>query len=64
MGRSEEVRQDRIAALDNGDNRIVGRKEQAVLANGAPVPEVRTFVRGWRTVQDETANTYVIEVAL
>jgi len=26
-----------------------------------PVPEVRTFVHKWRTRQDETANTYVVE---
>jgi hypothetical protein len=53
--------------VDDGEIRIVGRKdvlERAVLANGAPVPRVRSFVRKWRTVQDETANTYVIEIAL
>jgi hypothetical protein len=38
--------------------------EHAILANGAPVPRVRCFVPEWRTVQDETANTYVIEIAL
>jgi hypothetical protein len=40
-----------------GEIRIVGRKdvlEQAVLVNGGPVAGV----------SDETANTYVIEVAL
>jgi DNA invertase Pin-like site-specific DNA recombinase len=41
---------DRIE-VDDREIRIVGRKdvlEQAVLANGAPVPGVRSFVRKWR----------------
>jgi DNA invertase Pin-like site-specific DNA recombinase len=41
--------------VDDHEIRIVGRKdllEQALLANGAPVPGVRSFVRKWRTVQD------------
>jgi hypothetical protein len=38
--------------------------EQAVLANGAPVPRVRSFAPKWRTVQDETANTYVVVIAI
>ena len=41
--------------VDDGEIRIVGRKdvlEQAVLANGGPVPGVRSFVRKWRTRQD------------
>ena len=41
--------------VDDGGIRIVGRKdvlEQAALANGAPVPGVRSFVRKWRTRQD------------
>ncbi len=57
---------DRIE-VDDHQVRILGRKdvlEQAVLANGGPVPGVRSFVRNWRTGQDETANTYVIEIAL
>ncbi len=41
--------------VDDGEFRILGRKdvlEQAVLANGGPVPGVRRFVRNWRTRQD------------
>ncbi|MGE3702886.1 MAG: recombinase family protein, partial [Hyphomicrobiaceae bacterium] len=41
--------------VDDREIRIVGRKdvlEQAVLANDAPVPGVRSFVRKWRTRQD------------
>jgi site-specific DNA recombinase len=41
---------DRIE-IDDHQIRIVGRKdvlEQAVLANGQPVPGVRSFVRKWR----------------
>ena len=41
--------------VDDCEIRIVGRKdvlEQAVLANGGPVPGVRSFVRKWRTRQD------------
>ena len=47
--------------------RLFGRKdvlEQAVLAKGGPIPGVRSFVRRWRTVQDKSANTYAIEIAL
>ena len=43
---------DRIE-VDDGIVRIVGRKEvleQAVLAQGGPVPGVRSFVRKWRPV--------------
>lgn len=39
--------------VDDHEIRIVGRKdvlEQAVLADGAPVPGVRGFVRRWRPV--------------
>jgi hypothetical protein len=46
---------------------IVGRKDvlqQAVLANGGTVLGVRSLVRKWRTRQDETASTYVIETAI
>jgi len=41
--------------VDDTQIRIRGRKdvlEQAVLADGAPVPGVRSFVRRWRTRQD------------
>ena len=45
----------------------MGRKDvlaQVVLANGGPVSGVRSFVRKWRAGQDETANTYVIGIAV
>ena len=45
--------------VDDGEIRIVGRKdvlEQAVLANGAPVPGVRSFVRKWRTGEDSNSR--------
>lgn len=41
--------------VDDREIRIVGRKdvlEQTVLANGAPAPGVRSFVRKWRTGED------------
>lgn len=41
--------------VDDAQIRILGRKdvlEQAVLANGGPIPGVRSFVRKWRTRQD------------
>ena len=53
--------------VDDAQIRIQGRKdilEQAVLANGGPVPGVRSFVRKWRAVHDKSANSYVIEIAL
>ena len=45
---------DRIE-VDDAQIRILGRKdvlEQAVLANGGPIPGVRSFVRKWRPVGD------------
>ena len=39
--------------VDDHQIRIIGRKdvlEQAVLANGGPVPRVRSFVRKWRSL--------------
>ena len=57
---------DRIE-VDDAQIRIIGRKdvqEQAVLASGGPVPGVRSLVRKWRAIQDESANTYVDEIAL
>ena len=45
---------DRIEG-DDCQIRFIGRKdvlEQAVLANGGPVPRVRSFVCNWRTRQD------------
>jgi site-specific DNA recombinase len=45
---------DRIE-VDDRQIRIVGRKdvlEQAIAADGRPVPGVRSFVRKWRTGQD------------
>jgi site-specific DNA recombinase len=54
--------------VDDREIRIVGRKdvmEQAVLANGrARCRRFAVFVRKWRAGQDETANTYVIEITL
>jgi hypothetical protein len=47
--------------VDDGEIRIVGRKdvlEQAVLANGAPVPGVRSFVRKWRTRKERCRTSY------
>ena len=41
--------------VDDHQIRILGRKdvlEQAVMANGGPVPGVRSFVRKWRTQED------------
>ena len=38
---------------------LVGRKdvlEQAVLANGTPVPGVRSLVRKWRTGEDSNSR--------
>lgn len=37
---------------------------QKAMANGGPAPAVHSFVRKWRTGQDETANSYVIEISL
>jgi site-specific DNA recombinase len=57
---------DRIE-VDDAEIRIIGRKdllEQAILASGRPNTGVRSFVRKWRAGQDETANTYVIEVPI
>ena len=45
---------DRIE-VDDSEIRVIGRKdvlEQAVMANGGPVPSVRSFVRKWRIGQD------------
>ena len=46
---------DRIE-VDDHQIRILGRKdvlEQAVIANGGPVPRVRSFVRNWRTLRKD-----------
>lgn len=56
---------DRFGA-DDHQIRIFERKDvlqQGVLANGGPRPVARRFARKWRPGQDETANTYVVEVA-
>ena len=53
--------------VDDDQIRILGRKdvlEQAVLANGGPIPGVRSFVRKWRSLRDRSANSYVIEIEL
>ncbi len=47
------------AIVDGREIRIVGRKEvleQAVLANGGPVPEVRSFVRKWRSLRESNPS--------
>ena len=49
--------------VDDGEIRIVGRKdvlEQAVLANGAPVPGVRSFAPKWRSLP-ESNRSFQIE---
>jgi site-specific DNA recombinase len=49
---------DRIE-VDDTVIRIVGRKdvlEQAVLANGGPVPRVRSFVRKWRSLRESNPS--------
>ena len=49
---------DRIE-VDDYVVRIVGRKdvlEQAVLANGGPVPGVRSFVRKWRSLGESNPS--------
>ena len=45
--------------VDDREIRIVGRKdvlEQAVLANGGPVPGVRSFVRKWRSLRESNSS--------
>ena len=58
---------DRMEA-DDGVVRLFGRKnvlEQCVIAGGATGQQgVRTFVPKWRTRQDKSANTYVVEIAI
>ena len=49
--------------VDDHQIRICGRKdvlEQAVTANGGPIPGVRSFVRRWRTLR-ELNPSYQIE---
>jgi hypothetical protein len=53
--------------VDDKAIRIIGSKDvlQAVIAgkqnaNG----DVRGFVRNWRAIQNKTANSYVIEIAM
>ena len=53
--------------VDDSEIRIVGRKdvlEQAVLANGGPVPGVRNFVRKWRAGQDSNLRPHRFVVLL
>jgi hypothetical protein len=38
--------------------------QKAILADRSRPAAVRSFVRNWRAAQDETANTYVIEIVL
>jgi hypothetical protein len=45
--------------VDDREIRIVGRKdvlEQAVLANGGPIPGVRSFVRKWRSLGESNPS--------
>jgi site-specific DNA recombinase len=45
--------------VDDRQIRIVGRKdvlEQAVLANGGPVPGVHSFVRKWRSLRESNPS--------
>jgi site-specific DNA recombinase len=45
--------------VDDGEIRIVGRKdvlERAILANGASVPGVRSFVRKWRSLRESNPS--------
>ena len=44
--------------VDDSEIRIVGRNvlERAILANGVPVPGVRSFVRKWRTGEDSNSR--------
>ena len=46
--------------------RIVGRKDvlkQAVLANGGPVPGVRSFVRKWRSLRESNPSFEIENLA-
>ena len=57
---------DRIE-VDEAAIRLFGRKdilEQCVKAGAAGHPGVRTFVPLWRTGQEKSANTYVVEMAM
>jgi hypothetical protein len=52
--------------VDNGEVSIVGLQAMCGTDRSGhwrPVPKVRSFVRERCTVQDETANTYVIVIA-
>lgn len=52
---------DRIE-VDDREIRLIGRKdvlEQAVLANGGPVPGVRSFVRKWRAGKDSNSRPQI-----
>ena len=45
--------------VDDAQIRILGRKdvlEQAVLANGGPIPGVRSFVRKWRALRESNPS--------
>ena len=52
--------------VDDHEIRIIGRKDVGAGGSGdrRPVPGVRSLLRKWRAGQDETANTYVIEIAI
>ena len=53
--------------VDDREIRIVGRKdvlEQAVLANGGPVPGVRSFVRKWRSLRESNPSFQIENFSL
>jgi site-specific DNA recombinase len=50
-----------------GKIRMFGRKDvlkQCVLSGATGNQGVRTFVPRWRTIQDKSANTYVVEITM
>ena len=57
---------DRIE-VDQDTVRLFGRKdvlEHAVTSGGQLPQGVRTYVPEWRAMQDKSANTYVVEIAM
>ncbi len=58
-----------VSAIEVDDTaiRIIGSKHmlQAVIAGKQATNEnVRGFVRKWRAIQNKTANSYIIEIAI
>lgn len=57
---------DRIA-VDDRVVRIIGDTttlEQVVAGKSVPAAEVRSLAGNWRTIQNKTTNSYVIEISL